>query len=141
METTRAAASKLAYELATCLEAEGKETYRRENLRLDGHIVRLHGPLAMTVACSDCIDDGRVTVYGPPNSELLVLNMFCLRGPFVLDLFVGNAAEGVHFECYYRSPIVSGAQKLLGHHVCSLFRSKALVIRPMRSFLVNNRKK
>jgi hypothetical protein len=127
---------EVTYDMACKLTAELLGMMRERAIRVvdatDGHAVRFTGHLPLTIGWSDWMDDRRITIYGPANSELLVGRDFCMHGPFTLDIFLppmlatGGKSQ---FECYFRSPLMSGSQHFMSHNIYSLFRSRVLTIR------------
>ena len=126
-DVTYALACKLTAELLAMLGAKAVHV-----AKFDGHAVRFTGNMPLTIGWSDWMDDRRITIYGPANSELVVENELRLPGPFTLDIFLppmlANGGKSV-YECHFRSPLLRGSRQFVSHNIYSLFRSSALAIR------------
>ena len=74
------------------------ETCNRED-----HLIKLlrpDGTLAVTLECSDCFDDGRVTISSP-HYGIIIATHLIVTGPFVMDTYP-STGKFFSFDCYFR---------------------------------------
>ena len=116
MDATLQDACKLA--VAVCAPGTLMETCNQR-----GNTIRLQrNSAALSIECSDWMDDGRISICGDGAYGLCVMGT-SVNGPFTLDLF---RRAGGCYECYVRTATCHVTQTVAASSVHGMFKTKAL---------------
>ena len=96
----------------------------------------------VVVECSDWMDDGRISVYGPKDAVLHLSKRCELAGPFVVHLYYKDKYS---YDCYFKSKEGTG-HKLLQMHfdprwkqsIFALFKTKMLILKKKKGKCIDS---